>query len=226
MEMKKGLHMEKKVVLKEMEPKKRREYIWEYNKWYIIVGTFFAIFGTYLIVHYTTKKDIVANVIMVNTNVEAADNTGNELFDSFLEKNGYDTKHNEIVLNDGFYVNPNGVGQENYYSYQSVLTVLEAGGADVYFSDDGVYGLIQDIGLLKDLNEVLPKDVLDKYQDELLYTTDQETGETYPSAIQLSDNQWLKENQMYLDECVVGAAYGAADEKLQQKLMLEILGEN
>ena len=80
--------MEKKVVLKEMEPKKRREYIWEYYKWYIIVGTFFLIFGTYLIIHYTTKKDIVANVIMVNADVEMANETGNELFD-FHQQDSY-----------------------------------------------------------------------------------------------------------------------------------------
>ena len=218
--------MEKKVVLKEMEPKKRREYIWEYYKWYIIAGTFFLIFGTYLIVHYATKKDIVANVLMVNADVEAADDTGNELFDSFLKENGYDIKQNEIALNDGLYVDPNGVGQENYYSYQSVLTILEAGGADIYFSDDGVYGLIQNIGLLKDLNEVLPKEVLEKYRDNLLYTTDQETCKSYPSAIKLSENTWLGESKMYPDGCIVGVAFGVADEKMQQKLMLEILGEN
>lgn len=218
--------MEKKVVLKEMEPKKRREYIWEYYKWYIIVGTFFLIFGIYLIVHYATKKEIVANVIMVNADVEMANEMGNELFDSFLEENGYDIKENEIVLNDGLCFDPNGQGKENYYSYQSMLTVLEAGGADIYFSDEGAYALIQDIGLLKDLTEVLPKDILDKYQDELCYTTDEETGDVYPSAIVLKDNEWIEASKMYPDKCVVAAAYGAADEQLQQKLMLEILGEN
>ena len=218
--------MEKKVVLKEMEPKKRREYILEYYKWYIIVGTFFLIFGTYLIIHYTTKKDIVANVIMVNADVEMANETGNELFDSFLEENGYNIKENEIILNDGLSFDPNGIGKENYYTYQSMLTVLEAGGADVYFSDEGAYALIQNIGLLKDMTEVLPKDILDKYQNELCYTTDEETGDTYPSAIILKDNEWVEQSKMYRGTCVVAAAYGAADEELQQNLMLEILGEN
>lgn len=80
--------------------------------------------------------------------------------------------------------------------------------------------------MLKDLTEVLPKDILDKYQDELCYTTDEETGDVYPSAILLKDNEWIEASKMYPDKCVVAAAYGAADEQLQQKLMLEILGEN
>ena len=218
--------MEKKVVLKDMEPKDRLSYIWEYYKWYIIVAVFVVIFGIYLIVSYTTRKEEVAHVLMVNTNIEAVSDDDAHLFDQLLSDNGYNTAKQEVAVNDGLRVDSKGVGQNNYYSYSSVLTILEAGGADVYLSDKETFDLIAGTGNLQDLSEVLPEDIMQEYQDKLVYTTDGETNESYPCGIEITGNKWAKETGLYTGDCVIGAAYGDNTDGLTKKLISYILGEN
>ena len=218
--------MEKKVVLKDMEPKDRISYIWEYYKWYIIGGTFAVVFGIYLIVSYATRKEEVAQVLMVNANIEAVTEDDNRLFDALLEENGYDTDKQEIVVNDGLRVNPNGVGQNNYYTYQSVLTILEARGADIYLSDRETFDLIASTGNLQDISQVLPEEIIDKYEDQLVFATDLETDEKYPCGIELTGNEWLEETGLYTKDCVIGAAYGEAEDGLAEKMISYILGED
>ena len=89
--------MEKKVVLKDMEPKDRVSYIWEYYKWYIIVITFAVIFGIYLIFSYATRKEEVAHVLMVNADLEAVSDDDNRMFDGLLSDNGYNTAKHGVV---------------------------------------------------------------------------------------------------------------------------------
>ena len=198
--------MEKKVVLKDMEPKDRVSYIWEYYKWYIIVITFAVIFGIYLIFSYATRKEEVAHVLMVNADLEAVSDDDNRMF-------------------DGLHVDPTGVGQNNYYTFSSILTILEAGGADVYLADPETFDLIGSTSNLKDLSTVLPEDIMEKYADKLVYATDEETKEEYPCGIEITGNEWTKETGLYSGECVIGAAYGDARDGLSEKLISYILGE-
>lgn len=217
--------MEKKVVLKDMEPKDRVSYIWEYYKWYIIVITFAVIFGIYLIFSYATRKEEVAHVLMVNADLEAVSDDDNRMFDGLLSDNGYNTAKQEVAVNDGLHVDPTGVGQNNYYTFSSILTILEAGGADVYLADPETFDLIGSTSNLKDLSTVLPEDIMEKYADKLVYATDEETKEEYPCGIEITGNEWTKETGLYSGECVIGAAYGDAEDGLSEKLISYILGE-
>lgn len=218
--------MEKKVVLKEMEPKDRISYIWDYYKWYIIGGIFAVILVIYLIVSYATRKEEVAQILMVNANIEAVSEDDNRLFDALLEENGYDIKEQEIAVNDGLRVDPNGSGQNNYYSFQSVLTILEARGADVYLSDRETFDLIASTGNMQDISQVLSEELIEKYEDKLVFATDQETNESYPCGIEITGNEWLKETELYTGDCVIGAAYGEAENGLAEKMISYILGES
>lgn len=218
--------MEKKVVLKEMEPKDRISYIWDYYKWYIIGITFAVIFVIYLIISYATRKEEVAHILMVNADLEAVSDDDNRMFDELLSWYGYDTAKQEVVVNNGLHVDPTGVGQNNYYTFSSILTILEAGGAEVYMSDRETFDLIGATSNLQDLSMVLPEELMEKYEDKLVYATDEETKQTYPCGIEITGNEWTKETGLYSTDCVIGAAYGANEDGLTEKLISYILGEN
>ena len=46
-------------------------------------------------------------------------------------------------------------------------------------------------------------DVLEKYKDHLIYSTDDGESESYPCAIELTDNQWIQKYGIY-DSCYFG----------------------
>ena len=83
--------------------------------------------------------------------------------------------------------------------------MLASGGKDIFFATEEVFGAYAEDGAVTDLTGLLPEDLLQKYQDKLVYTRLHGAGDEYPCGIRLSDNPWMKANGYYLfGECVVG----------------------
>ena len=53
-----------------------------------------------------------------------------------------------------------------------------------------------------DLRTYVSDDVLEKYKDHLIYSTDDGESESYPCAIELTDNQWIQKYGIY--DCYFG----------------------
>lgn len=218
--------MEKKVVLKDMEPKKRAAYIWEYYKWYFICGGLAVIIIAYFIVHYATLKDSLAGVLMVNADPAAVTEDDTSLFDSFLEDNGYDTDKQEITVNNGIVVDPDATDANSLYTFQSVQTIMTAHGADVFLSDEEMFELMASVGELQDITTILSPDLIEEYKDSLYYVTDEESGVEYACGIVITGNEWTKETALYPRDCVIGAVNGTKNSEMAEKVIAYILSGN
>ena len=74
---------------------------------------------------------------------------------------------------------------------------------------------------LADIREYLPKELLETYEDDLVYVKSTETGKKYPIGIKLEKNAWVKETGWYPDTCVVGLADGLKNKDLAVKFIEE-----
>lgn len=85
-----------------------------------------------------------------------------------------------------------------------LLCRVAEGKTDIYFWDDQYTdGFLTSFALM-DLREILPQELLEKYEDQLIYNTAILQG-GYPCAISLKENLWIKQNNYY-GECTVGVA--------------------
>lgn len=195
--------MEKKTDFKALSSKAKVQYIWDYYKWPILAVIVAVIFVIYLIYHYVTYRDPLLNVIMINCNDSiSADDSG---FDEFLTKYGYDPDDFPVSLSSSLQFS-DGEYSLSYNDSQALTLMIAAGGQDLFFGTGDVYLDYADQGALIDLSTVLSEDLLERYKDSLIYSTDDGQVDAYPCAIELTDNAWVKKYNYY-DTCYFGIFY-------------------
>lgn len=199
--------MEKKTSIKELKGKARLEYIWDYYKlpiFAVIAGVALVI---YLIVHYVTYKDPVLEIYLVNSISSATEDTTDSTAD-FFEQEGLSAKDQAITVDTSILFTEDTSSTTNYYSNQTLTVKFAVGGGDILFAPDYVFDGYAGTGCMMPLTEILTDEELQKYSDILIYATDEETGDSYPCGVSLTDNAWLLDNGFYSEGDTLSFAVG------------------
>lgn len=198
--------------------KKKLEHIWEYYHWHMFTALLAALLLLPWFWSMANTRDPLLDIEMINAYGRAPDG---EAFQEFLEEAGYEYFDEAVVVSKNIQLN----GEDpsaNFLSSQLLFATITAAEADLFFWDtDQVMPALQE-GILMDLRKVLEPELLEQYQDCLLYSVDPENGEEYPSAIYLDHNPWIEGNMYYVN-CSVGVAYSAKDLKLVGSVLRGIL---
>lgn len=209
-----GMNKEK---WKAMTPKKKRQYIWGYYKFHIIITLLVLFLGGRWIYEIATNQPPVLTVTMFNV-MESVDGSHSANFDEYLQKYGYENFENAVSCNTTLKIFTKEENADlfaaSYVQHSNALyTWLQAGSEDVvigrgeYFYRDLVESVV-----FMDLREVLPQELLEQYADSLVYCTPVPLGQpqesadpskAYPCAIYLKDNAWIQ-GTGYYRECYVG----------------------
>ena len=194
---------------KAMTPKQKLEHIWEYYRWHILVAVVLVFSLGSWIYGAVTEKDPIMQVEMIN----AYGNTPNsEAFQEFLEQEGLPYYEDAVIV--GKNIQMTGPDPSaNYAAAQMLFCTLAAGEPDLIFWDTDQVIPQLDGGPLLDLREILPEELLEKYEDSLVYAADGENGEDYPCGIYLQKNPWIVD-KMYYVNCTVSVAVSCRDRKL------------
>lgn len=197
--------MEKKTDFKTLSGKAKVGYIWDYYKWPILVAVIVVSFVISLIHHYATYREPILNIIMINCKDSiAADDSG---FDEFLTEYGYNPRNQPVSLSSSLQF-PDSEYSTSYNDYQVLTMMIAAGGQDLFFGTGDIFLDYAKQGALTDLSTVLPEELLEKYSDHLIYSTDGGEAEPYPCAVELTDNAWAQKNNYY-DTFYFGIFYQA-----------------
>lgn len=195
--------MEKKTDFKALSGKAKIQYIWDYYKLHILGVIVAVIFVVYLIYSHVTYREPLLNAIMINCNDPLSADAGG--FDEFLTEYGYDPDEFPVSLSSSFQFS-DGEYSLSYSDAQALTLMIAAGGQDLFFGTGDVYLDYAQQGALIDLSSVLSEDLLERYQDSLIYSTEDGQVTAYPCAIELTDNAWLKKYNYY-DTCYFGILY-------------------
>lgn len=196
--------MEKKPDFKAMSTKTKIGYIWDYYRWHMIGGIAAIAFVGSMIYHFVTYRDPLLNVIMINSNDSY--NTDTSGFNEFQDIYGYASEEYPISL-ASFYLGEGDDASTAYYQdYQAFATMVAAGEQDLFFGTGDVYLTYCEQGALADLSTILSPELLNEYEDCLIYSTADGEVEPYPCAIELTDNEWIRKNNYY-DSCYFGVFY-------------------
>lgn len=194
--------MEKKTDFKALPTKSKFQYIWDYYRWHII-GTILVVgIITSLVYHYVTYQEPALNIIMINSNhYEYTDMTP---FDAYLEYAGIDPSESCVSFASTPYFGENAASSDTYTDYEVMGVQIATGSVDIFIGNGDIYTSYTDQGALLDLSTVLSTDVLERYTDHLLYTTNGGKSEAYPCAIEFTDDNWLTKQDYYSTPCYVG----------------------
>lgn len=207
--------------LKEMTPRERVSYIFEYYKFHILV-VIVAIFAIgSLVIHFATYRAPVISLIMVNAenmNTQALEDS----FDSFLTANGYNPKKSSVQINSSIVLD---MKDSSTYQGQTSLQMLVATHCySGFFSDRDTFEVYANDTNFRDLEPLISPGILQQYKEELIYATVPDTGRQYVCGIHLTkaNNKWLADSSAY-EECCFGIFYSDTDDAIILKFLNYIL---
>lgn len=146
--------------------KEKVAYIWDYYKWFIIVGVLAVVMIVSYIYSIVTKKDVLLNGILLNVYHTEADSS--DLISGFYELQDIDTKEEEINLNSSLFYNVE--SPQSMQTLQVLMTWNSAEQVDfISCSDVETMTDLAYRGYFADLSETLNPADYEKYSDRFYY---------------------------------------------------------
>lgn len=166
---------------------------WDYFKTYylksiIIVAIIIAVLVYILLQIFVFRKDDVMSGLVVNHELS------DEAIESFEE--GYAKLADINTSRESVSIRASNVSDQDYNSIMVVETNTGAGTLDFMIVDKSSYELLNAKSIYSNLEDVLDKDALAKVDGLVIDTTDVDTNQTYPAAIDISGTEYARK---YLD---------------------------
>ncbi len=217
--------MEKKADFKTMKKSEIAGFVWDYYKWFIIVGIIVIAAVVGIVRHFLSYKDSVVQIALLNCDKTQMEKEEPD-FTDFMEMYGYDSRKEEIKVNTGYDVDINATSSAEIYSFQSFVALTAAGGVDVMAADEETYEFVAECRAIASLEEYLPEGFMEKYNEDIVYAKNMDTGEDFPAGIRIENNPWMVEHGFYGEDCVIGFGNGTKKEEAAVQMFLYILGES
>ena len=212
--------MEAKVKLRELPPKKRITYIWDYYKLWIIGGIFVISTLVSSIHQYITAKDCLLQLIMVNADIPITETVFAE---DYLTAREYDLNEYELIASSAKLKMTKESVAEDYQVTQATIARLTSGDIDIFSAPADILKPYLEEGYMLSLEDIFTDDELSKYEDYLVYTSDPATKQDYPCAFDFSENEWIKSHGYYNGSCQFGILYNCSNVEQAKDFMLYIL---
>lgn len=195
-----GMHdeiREQNAKLKDAPLKDKIAYYKEYYLKATLAILAAAIFIGYIAYTMITAPDDTAFAAYFFNNT--GDSSSTELLDSFVDYAGIDTKKHDAYIDASMHYgdaadNMTGYG---YVDLEKSMAVIAAKELDVLVGDQSAFDYYCKSEVFSDIITVLPDDLMEQFKDKLYYYTNEETNETLPLGIDVSDAPKLQEYHYY-----------------------------
>lgn len=212
--------MEQIKPLREMSPREKIRYIWDYYK-VPIFGVLAAVLAAGLIIrHYVSYRSPAMALLMVNVS-QTDDSIPEDTFSGFLDANGFHSEKDTVSINATLTLDPDSDADYNSLATFQAWVIGESYSG--FFSDEAMFAHYAPYGYFRDLSGLLSGEELDVLSDRLLYADAGDGTEPYPCAIRLDSGNcpWLAEYG-YTD-CYFGILYGKTSDALASALIRYIV---
>lgn len=212
--------------LAEMSMGQKAAYILEYYGRDLVIAAVLLGIAVFFILHFALRKDIALYVLAVNTTtLETGAMDEPAHYAGILASCGIEPDRVSVSIDSSIGVSPDEEDAANRANVQALQNRFMANAVDVFFSDEELLYSLAEFDYLENLEDCLPKEVLQEYEEKLVYVTSLETGETYPAGIRLPDNAWVRESGWYEgSEAVAGIGADTKHLDAAAALVLEVLG--
>lgn len=186
-----------KVTFKDLDRKKKLEYIWDYYKWPIIfIAVAALVIGVSLPQLIENRKEIVLYTAFVNTQLSDSDETP-ALLTNYAEQKNIDIEGKRMMLDCSMTINHENPTDFSMQCTQKLAAMFSANQLDVVVEDIDTLESYTEYGVYVDLEQVMSPEFIEKYKDKLLYKKGQD-GEEAAYAIDVSESPVLVEEGAYI----------------------------
>lgn len=204
--------------------KQKLNYFWTYYKYRILGGLIcIAIIVYALIYSIGIHKDTYMQITIVNADAVNVENS--KLFDIF-EETYCDTEYEELEVEAMLKINMDDSSQLTGTSYQVLSGKFLIGEIDLFISDINTFTYLSQNHCFANLEEILSKNEIEKYQKYFVYQTDEEDGEQYPAGISLKESIKFQKENFYQEEAVMGIGSTASNQENTVKMLSFLFDEN
>lgn len=199
---------EQHMKMKDKSFKEKLHYFWYYYHNHTIITLVSVIVLGSLIFSIASRKDTAFHAIFVNGFFDGDDAAEAANLCEYLE---LDTDKYEAVLDFNFILDFQAMDQYTASNFQKFTAVIAAGDLDVVLMNEEIWDQYGVQDYFMDLSEVLPPEMLEKYEDLFVYQDipSDNKGE-YPTAIKVTDAPYLSSKVMYGTRDVYFAVLGNA----------------
>ena len=189
------------VKLKDMPPKKKAEYIWEYYKFHIL-GTIAAIILIFTFVrdYRENNKPLYLSMVVINSDLAYSDE--NCILNDFVAYAGIDTGIYNVDIDTGFVISESGMDQMSLANTEKLMAMFAAGNMDLLLGPDNMIDEYGAMSAYKNIEEILTPGMREQLENngyELYYTTVYEEddsgklvkGDTYLAGVYLDKSEYL-----------------------------------
>lgn len=190
---------EQNMKLKDAPFKEKLLYFKEYYlKGTIAVIIVLAILGNIAKTIINAPRETVFGALFFNSTGDAQDTT---LLDSFIASLGVDMNKKEAFIDPTYTYSQNLDNsfqyESSYLGIQKAMALLSSKDVEVMACDQEAFDYFARSECFHNLTDVLPKEILEKYNDKIYYFEDEKTGEKLPLGINVNDAPKLIENHYF-----------------------------
>ncbi|MCI7790307.1 MAG: hypothetical protein MR531_05965 [Lachnospiraceae bacterium] len=189
---------EQNAKLKDAPLKEKLSYFKDYYlKTTIIIIIALIFLGNIAYTMITAPEDTGFAAFFFN---DTGDSSSTAMLDEFVSYAGIDTKEHEAYIDATMNYNPEASDFDAYSGLEKSMAVISTGELDVIIGDSEAFDYFCKSECFPDITTVLPDDLMEQFKDKLYYYTNEETGETLPLGIYVTDSPKLNEYYYYVDK--------------------------
>lgn len=179
--------------LKGMTPKQKLEHLWEYYKWVLGVALIVVFMvGMLVSMAVTRNTEVLMSGVLINVDVDLEGYA--YLKNGYFEKCGGVKYQHAVEVSYRQYEDGNLTldPAKSFDSYQSVLAMMAASSLDYMIMDELALETFVTPEFSLDLRQFLTEEELEAYKDDLIWVINENTGETLPLALNISDLEFTR----------------------------------
>lgn len=189
---------EQNAKLKDAPLKEKLSYFKEYYLKTTLAVIAIAIFvGSLAYTMITAPDDTAFAAYFFN---DTGDSSSTVLIDEFVAYTGIDTKEHEAYIDASMNYSSDSGSYTDYTGIEKTMAVIATNELDIIIGDQEAFDYFTRSECFHDVTTILPENLLEKFQDKIYYYTFEETGETVPVGIYVTDSPKLNENYYYVDK--------------------------
>lgn len=196
--------------LKDMPPKKKAEYIWEYYKFHII-GTIAAVILICVFIrdYRENRKPVFLDMAVINSDMAYSEE--NLISDDYVKYADIDTSVYNLSIDTGFVISESGMDQMSLANSEKLMAMFAAGSIDLLLGPDDLINEYGAMSAYMNIEDILTPDMREQLESkgyELYYTTVYEEdangklspADTYLAGVYLDNSEYLNNAGAYVTQ--------------------------
>lgn len=177
-----------------MSLKQKAEYFWTYYKWVLAVAAGVIVLIC-IVVSSAMNKSVTTLYSGIVINAELSEEGQAYLSDGWFEQLGGVEKKEKVDISSTYYNDLSATQdpEADAAAAMRVTAMVAAKELDYIIMDELSFNYYKKASIFSSPEEMLSQEQLEQFADKIVCYTDEESGETYPVAIDISDMTFTKD---------------------------------